>query len=102
MASSKDVYQLLWIWGNLRPSEICRIPCAAGMVGTRPPPRKHRRKPELEYAMTRWLDIDLALQELSENEMRRVVIHVTELNSRLPLKLGRKLLRVFRRRGLLS
>jgi hypothetical protein len=51
--------------------------------------------------MTRWLDIDLALQELSENEMRRVIMHVTGRNGRLPLKLGRKLLRVFRRRGLL-
>ena len=98
-----DAYSLLWKWANLRPSEIARIPCSTGAIGeSPPPPRKHRRKPEIPWSLTVWLDVDMALSKLNESEMRSVVLYVTGKNYRgLPIKVLRKLNRLFRERDLI-
>jgi hypothetical protein len=98
-----DVYSLLYVWANCRPSELSSLPSSSGWVGEGAlPKRKYRPKPSLSKGMVKWLDVDLSLKELSSNELRQVCLFVSgqngyRLDRRLLLKIGS----IFKRRGLL-
>lgn len=102
---AQDLHTLLFRWLYLRPSEVCRIPCAMESLGELSlPKRKFREKPDISWSMTTWLDIDLCLtKNLTQNEMFKLIRHLTGRDGyRMPKRLDRKLTRLFKQRGLLK